>query len=453
MWARVVNHFFPDAQGGSSTSTLPRAKPPFPAAVPKKWSGKALGDTLEAQHSFPCIGEWCALDSPWKAQGTVCQPFFDAARGIPKERRWQHMCMVCVKGSIAEEEEGVRRFCNGGDPDTPLAAAIMVTCDRTEAEAAAAQQLQAPAPVRPLAASSPRAGEEARFISHRDERVQLGKPIWQEVAARIPRVRNDGMLSMPQGSHAPDITDGKAFRAAFPRAPRLVPEAASVRAAALKSRAGGVWTQELREEARSYFECEAAGVECVLVMPEVVARDELLADPRYQVVQSGSSQLGCKLFCPCCETNEFVLLGGINVKAEKSVRFAFGNGRVMVPISRCYVCVNPACPAVINKPRRKDAALELKLLQGAPSCLQPPPHLAHQLIYFDLTARSCCVCRVHERRHLRCFCQGQRREHEGAGRQLLRPRPARAHGAARQRSRDVQWPRVLGRGRLRSSVC
>ena len=106
-------------------------------------------------------------------------------------------------------------------------------------------------------------------------------------------------------------------------------------------------------------------------MPEVVARNELLADPRYVVNQGG--QAGCKLPCPSCGTNEFVLLGKVNVKAEKSVRFAFGNGRVMVPISRCYHCVNPACAAVQAKPRRKDAALELKLLQGARCCLHHSP--------------------------------------------------------------------------------
>ena len=231
----MANFFSRDTQGVSSSSTVPLAR----AAVPERCA-PAVVRQCSRRHAggrsprFPCIGKKCSLlATPWKAAGTLCQPFFDGASRLEEKRRWQHMCMPCVADSIAKQEESTRRFCNGGTPDKPLAAALVVSLDQTEDAVAATRQQQAPAPAPVLAASSPRPGEEARFISHHDERVQLGRPIWQEVAERIPHVRTDGSLAMPQGSQAPDL---KALKAAFPRLPRILPDAASLRAAA-RSRA------------------------------------------------------------------------------------------------------------------------------------------------------------------------------------------------------------------------
>ena len=98
---------------------------------------------------------------------------------------------------------------------------------------------------------------------------------------------------------------------------------------------------------RACYECEAAGIELVLFMPEVTARAELMADKRYQV-RDGDHVVGCKVFCPGCLCNTFIVLGGLNVEAASSVRFAYGNGKSIMPVSRCYICCNPNCPEVLK---------------------------------------------------------------------------------------------------------
>ena len=91
----------------------------------------------------------------------------------------------------------------------------------------------------------------------------------------------------------------------------MAPAAAAARATALiDASPDGVWTAELQEQARACFECEAAAIEIVVCMPEVFARSILMSDPRYQVTK-GDEVVGCKLFCPGCESNKFVLLGEV----------------------------------------------------------------------------------------------------------------------------------------------
>ena len=89
---------------------------------------------------------------------------------------------------------------------------------------------------------------------------------------------------MPSGSKAVDL---KGLANTFPRLPFVEPKPAEVRAAALLSKSGGRWTPELRLQARAFFSCEAGGVQLVLHMPELFAREELLKDVKYQASPIG----------------------------------------------------------------------------------------------------------------------------------------------------------------------
>ena len=79
--------------------------------------------------------------------------------------------------------------------------------------------------------------------------------------------------------------DLAAVRDQFPQLPIVEPAPAEVRArAALRAGANdGAWTPKLKATARSCFEAEAANIKTIVCIPEVVARDELLADPTFQV--------------------------------------------------------------------------------------------------------------------------------------------------------------------------
>ena len=78
--------------------------------------------------------------------------------------------------------------------------------------------------------------------------------------------------------------DLNALRRCFPRLPFVDPGAAAARVVKLRSQSNdGSWTAESRKAARACFECKAAGIELALCIPEVAARDELMADERYQV--------------------------------------------------------------------------------------------------------------------------------------------------------------------------
>ena len=173
--------------------------------------------------------------------------------------------------------------------------------------------------------------DDSVYLAHDEERLNLGKPIWGEVAAQIPRLQHNGTLKMNESGAPVDL---KALRREYPELPFIRPKAAAARAAKLiNAAADGKWTPPLREAALSCFEAEAAGVVLALCMPEVVARDELMRDERYQVKKDGEV-VGCKLFCPGCKSNEFVLMNGLNVESSTGVRFAYGNDKAIMPVSR-----------------------------------------------------------------------------------------------------------------------
>ena len=78
-------------------------------------------------------------------------------------------------------------------------------------------------------------------------------------------------------------------------------------------------TLEVKQAARACFEAEAAGLSLAICIPEVVARDELMADERFQVRRDGEV-VGCKCCCTTCGSNAFVLIGSINVNDKTRVR-------------------------------------------------------------------------------------------------------------------------------------
>ena len=151
---------------------------------------------------------------------------------------------------------------------------------------------------------------------------------------------------------------------------------------------------------RACFECEAAAIEVAICIPEVVAREELMKDERFQV-KRGGAVVGCKCICTTCKTNEFVLIDSINVNDATRVRFAWGNGRAIMPIAHDYVCVNPACAAVQQKlepkPEKMSELRELTQARGRTcnTAAPFPPHPDAPLFPVGRKACALCVCPLH----------------------------------------------------------
>ena len=151
------------------------------------------------------------------------------------------------------------------------------------------------------------------------------------------------------------------FTLEFPKLPYVSPPAAEVRARSCLRREGGVLTLQIKEEIHDFFACDAAGLSLALYIPEVYAREQMMKLPhsrhavtyrshvarRYpafvllllQVRNSHGKVVGCKMFCPGCYTNTFVLINGLNVASATSWRYAYGgNGTAIAPISCGYTC-------------------------------------------------------------------------------------------------------------------
>ena len=379
------------------TTAAPALPPPI-NGVPRDWIGIKSGQPFEAVHHFPCIGTACAAHGVFHPAGTRAQGFRDFSDAhFRKETEWQHMCLECAAqhsevqawrdrydarrrraaDAVSAEEEARRAQLEDEAIEAALAeieaaaeqptlmaaattaAAAEAATEGMEAADAVVAAVMSRPPSRPTEppveppAEQP-AEQPPRFIEHKEQRKDLGKPLWAAVAPKIPRVGHDGRLHMPQGGTAVDL---KVLRREFPALPFITPAPAAARAAQLlHSSADGSWTRELMEQVRSCFECEAATIELAVVMPEVTAREQLMEDERYQVKEQGRV-VGCKLFCPGCKSNKHVLVGDVNVDHEGSVRFAYGNGRAILPASRAYICCNPCCPDVLAK--ADDVSLQL----------------------------------------------------------------------------------------------
>ena len=108
-----------------------------------------------------------------------------------------------------------------------------------------------------------------RELTNAQERA-IGKQMWAEVAAFVPRPQHDGTLKMPteQGNAR---VDGNAFRRKYPRLPYMFPEPAETRAhAALRlvpsrrrgggAGGGGGENEPAAQRVRQVFEADAMGV-------------------------------------------------------------------------------------------------------------------------------------------------------------------------------------------------
>lgn len=100
-------------------------------------------------------------------------------------------------------------------------------------------------------------------------------------------------------------------------------------------------TVEVKQAVRACFEAEAAGLSLAICIPEVVARDELMADERFQVRRDGEV-VSCKCCCTTCGSNAFVLIGSINVNDKTRVRFVYTPTGAIMPIAPDYICVDPS---------------------------------------------------------------------------------------------------------------
>ena len=285
--------------------------------------------------------------------GTSCQPYRDLNfEGEAEE--FQHMCSDC-----SDAKRGEWRWDTYHRPSNPQASVQPeIVSDEEMHQLAAAEEAEFDVHMAAVDAVQCRGcddGEAAeqqqqqdgvRFLTHAEERAALGKPIWTEISGQIPRAQQDGRLGMPKGAVQREVYM-EAFVRAFPALPYIKPPPAAARAAALIDASDdGVWTAERQAQALDFYACEAANVEACIIMPEVTAREEMLMHERYQV-REGGKVVGAKLCCAGCGHNEWVLVGDVNVDSVSNVRFAYGNSKAIMVISRSYTCFNPACPDVI----------------------------------------------------------------------------------------------------------
>ena len=129
-----------------------------------------------------------------------------------------------------------------------------------------------------------------------------------------------GTLQMPNPTDRLDLDQ---FLLDHPSLPFVTSPSAEMRALALLRAAksnGKAW-RDLQLEVRHCFEAQAAGIEILLCMRELWARQDLMQEERYRCKTAGG-ETGCETPCPSCGTNEFVLAMRLNVDAASSVRFA-----------------------------------------------------------------------------------------------------------------------------------
>ncbi len=64
-------------------------------------------------------------------------------------------------------------------------------------DAIAAAQTQTADPSAPDAQSLSPGVQGPAFLTHDEERFELGKPLWNAISAQMPRAQHDGSLAMP----------------------------------------------------------------------------------------------------------------------------------------------------------------------------------------------------------------------------------------------------------------
>ena len=363
---------------------------------PKDYQGALHGSRGEAKYSFPCFGTQCARIGKWHPVKTMCQQFLDPKITGPQKK--QRMCARCADvvcrgiqqqpavhstpltpGPMPSDVSGLPPATTTQQPgvevphpalhatssDSSTSTKVQSACvtATTRGELLPATTTQRPRvevlhpPSRATSSDSSTSKEvqsacatattggvcKALHLTHSDER-KFGKHMWDEIATRIPRTQHNGTLAMPGNSK--EAVDLEKLHDSFPKLPFIEPQPAQKRALALlKTSKDGQWNSELMKKSASFYQAEAANIQIVLCMPEVHARKEMMAHDRYRVKLAGGWHPdACKLDCPWCETNEFVIMGDLNI--DTSIRYAYGNNESFMPVSRQYYCCNPQCPHV-----------------------------------------------------------------------------------------------------------
>jgi hypothetical protein len=266
-----------------------------------------------------------------------------------------------------------------------------------------------------------------------DEQRGIAKTMWNRIAPDVPRSGHNGLLHTPRqeakGGTGVAVDDKmlSRFRQQYPHLPFVRPAPATVTATKLLAESGGTWDDDLRSKALQLFLADAANLIFCLVMPDVFFRPRLLKDERFKGEEPGS----CKLICPTCLSNKYVLVGDMNTHDTKSMRFAYGATSVVLGVCVIHHCCNPQCSALvtarsaeaiaalgeyvkdgifgksaknnIEKTKRLGVAfspLDYAVMQTWPREV-PTPFLVSNV----LQTPSCVVCRCASRSRASCFGQ------------------------------------------------
>ena len=160
----------------------------------------------------------------WRGQyDTRVRRAADAAAAQREKERERAEDEACVAALAAVEANLCEQL--------PVAAQATAMPHAAEAAEDAAEPTIVPEVARPadqMPAVPPVEPPPPRFIEHKQQRLDPGKPLWAAVAPKIPRVSHDRRLHMPQAGRAVDL---KALRREFPALPFITPAPAAARAA------------------------------------------------------------------------------------------------------------------------------------------------------------------------------------------------------------------------------
>jgi len=200
-------------------------------------------------------------------------------------------------------------------------------------------------------------------LTHAQERA-LGFYFWKDIRSVVWRPTRHGGLRKPQSNtDSEDGSDVQArqsvtsylgtLRQRLPALPFLEPgdPTAAARNVFAKYK---TWTDEAKSEARDCFLRTANRIQGLLVMPEVTHREEMSKHAQFHV---DGDPFTCKLPCPSCKTNKFILPADVNVDTQSSRKFVYGANSATMVFSFSYHCLNPECDKVKKKHRNNQPAL------------------------------------------------------------------------------------------------
>ena len=293
----------------------------------------------------------------WHPANTLCVPHCDLGIYAKDQKRaFQRMCDSCATSAgcppPAEDSDDTA---NAGGDGTGAARSTAPTddmpCDNVIEEdwtpAMEASFQEAVQGQQPKRQDLPPAPTRATLLI--DDQRSIAKTMWKPVAPDVPRNGHNGLLHMPRqeakGGTGVSVDEKTLlqFRERYPLLPFVRPAPAAVTATKLLAESDGTWNDDLRWKALQLFLADAANLIFCLVMPDVFARPRLLKDERFKGEEPGS----CKLICPTCLSNKYVLVGDMNTHDTKSLRFAYGATSVVMGVGVAHHCCNPQCSAVV----------------------------------------------------------------------------------------------------------